>query len=84
MNLERSSAQIVHSSGNFRAVFFVEFVQFSSFGWIFWVNLGSKKNIADNLTSRSRIHFVMHCKRLQPSAVLLRLNRSQITTSRAR
>ena len=35
MNLERSSVQVVHSFGKFRAVFFVNFVQFSSFGWIF-------------------------------------------------
>ena len=34
MNLEQSSVQIVHSSGKFRAFFFVKFVQFSSFGWI--------------------------------------------------
>ena len=37
MNLERSSVQIVHSFGKFRAVF-VKFIQFSSFGWIFRVN----------------------------------------------
>ena len=34
MNLERSLVQIVHSSWKFRAVFFVKFVQFISFGWI--------------------------------------------------
>ena len=38
MNLEESSAQIVHSLGKFWAVF-VKFIQISSFGWIFRVNL---------------------------------------------
>ena len=48
MNLERSSVQIVRSSGKFRAVF-CKFVQFSSFGGIFWVNLGWKTFIANTL-----------------------------------
>ena len=47
MNPERSSVQIVHlgSSGPF----LVNFVQFSSFGWIFLVNLGLKYYIANTL-----------------------------------
>ena len=48
MNLERSSVQIVHSSGKFRAVFFVKSVQFSSFGWIFLV----KKIVANTLIQK--------------------------------
>ena len=53
MNLEQSSVQIVHSSGKFRAVFFVKFVQFSSFGWISRVSLGLENVIANTIAMQN-------------------------------